>query len=237
MSEFRSVAEDIEWLRDEWWLGEVDFLSDGHLRRGSAALGLLLIDGLLQRAWCHYGFEGEPTIDGPDANALAARGGLRLEHAAGLIAGGGREAGQDLAFIGLFRADHPETGVPAGAESGFAVVQTSIERDASSLPIPVDLDPILNRNWPLSAYMDAPAAVRRGVLISRRNIIEYFRRYAGGTGHQAMRDPADSGKPQPNCEDERDRIIAELEVAIHANLRDGLHFESPLHRTSSWKVH
>src|SRR5260370_634040 len=108
MTDFRSVAEDIEWLRDEWWLTAPDSLSDGHLRRGSAALGLLLIDGLLQRAWSHYGFEGEPTIEGPDLGALAARDGLRLEHATGLIGGGGREAGEDFAFLGLFRVDLPE---------------------------------------------------------------------------------------------------------------------------------
>src|SRR5450756_1427550 len=106
MTEFRSVLEDIEWLRDEWWLGPADLLSDGDLRRASAVLGLLLVDGLLQRAWRHYGFDGEPSIDGPDLAALATHHGVDLEHAVGVIAGGARTVGTDTGFVGLFRADN-----------------------------------------------------------------------------------------------------------------------------------
>jgi hypothetical protein len=47
--------------------------------------------------------------------------------AAALIAGGGRVGGLDLSFIGAFRVDNPTTGVPADAESGFAVCVTSIK--------------------------------------------------------------------------------------------------------------
>jgi len=213
MTQFRSVAEDIEWFRDEWWLGVAESLSDGHLRRGSAALGLLLVDGLLQRAWHHYGFEGEPAMEGPDVAALALRDGLRLEHAATLIAGGGRESDQELAFLGLFRTNHPETGVPADADGGFAVIQTAISRDsqASSAPAGI-LDPLVNRRWSLSAYIEAPGAVRRGISISRGDIIEYFRWYAGGVA-------------QNHYEQERNQVISELVGIVHANLRDGLSFE------------
>ena len=222
MTQFRSVAEDIEWLRDEWWLGPADSLSDGHLRRGSAALGLLLVDGFLQKAWHHYGFEDEPAIQGPDASALALRKGLRLEHASAVITGGGREADQDIAFLGLFRVDHPETGVPADADSGFAVVQTGILLDAFATPTPGgDLNPLVNRVWSLSAYLEAPGAVRRGILISRRDIIQYFRTYAGGVGHYEAQRYGDSGSE----EDKRNQVISELVGLVHANLRDGLSFE------------
>lgn len=224
MTDFLSVAEDIDWLRDEWWLGEAVFLSDGHLRRGSAVLGLLLVDGLLQRAWRYYGFEGEPTVDGPDLTGLAMREGLHLEHAVGLIAGGGREGGEDVAFVGAFRIDHPETGAPADAESGFAVQQTAITRDASLPPNSAVLDPLVNRHWPLSVYLDGPAAVRRGMLISRRDIIEYFRNFLSGS-YYAVHDPTKSKNPQPTGNPERNLLISELEGKVHVDRRDGIHFE------------
>src|SRR5262245_53700859 len=126
MNPFRSLLEDIEWLLNEWWLGEPDKLTHGHLRRGSSTLRLLLTDGLIQKAWRHYGFERQPQIHGPDISAIAAQKGLRLSLAAALIAGGGRINGLDMSFIGAFRIDNPRTGIPAEAESGFAVVVTSI---------------------------------------------------------------------------------------------------------------
>lgn len=225
MTEFRSVAEDIEWLRDDWWLGPAGYLSDGHLRRGSAALGLLLVDGLMQRAWSHYGFEGEPTVAGPDLVALATHHGTTLEHAVALIAGGACMANKDRAFVGLFRADNPETGVPAEAESGFAVRQLGIERDASLLSTPSALDPLVSRQWPLSAYVEAPAAVRHGTLISRHDIIEYFRKHVGGADHYAAHDPADSGRLQITEVAERNQVIEQLGGIVHVEYRSGVYFE------------
>src|SRR5262245_13800396 len=116
---FKSVLEDIEWLRNEWWLGQPDKLTEGHLRRGSAALHLLLIQGLLGTAWRHHGFFREPRLIGPDIVAIAKEKGLRLDLGK-CVAGGGHQNGLVLAFIGGFRIDHPKTGVPADADSGFA---------------------------------------------------------------------------------------------------------------------
>jgi hypothetical protein len=138
-SPFKSVLEDIDFLWNEWWLGQPDGLTEGHLRRGSATLRLLLVDGLLQRAWRHIGFERQPRLVGPDIVAIAAAKGLRLDLAAGCIAGGGRQNGLDVSFIGAFRVDNPSTGVPADAEAGFAVCVTSIVRTQARYPFPVRL--------------------------------------------------------------------------------------------------
>lgn len=87
-SAYSTIADDIEWLRDKWWLC-LEVPSDADLRRGSATLRRLLVDGMIQLAWRHHRFRGQTTVCAPDVEALAARKGLRLEHAACLIAGGG----------------------------------------------------------------------------------------------------------------------------------------------------
>ena len=218
MNLYRSVLEDIDWLHTEWWLGEPDELTDGHLRRGSAALHLLLVEGAIQKAWLHYGFARQPVIQGPDIAGLAAREGLKLELAASLIAGGGRVSGLILALVGGFRVDNPSTGVPAEAESGFAVCVGSIVRDATKPSGPSPLDSLVERPWFLSDYLEAPGAVRRSHLIKRREVIQYFRNYRGGAHHDLL-GGAKHGKQN------RYQLIAELERKVHADVRDGLHFE------------
>lgn len=215
---YRSVLEDLDWLWNEWWIGEPDVLSSGHLRRGSSTLRLLLIEGLLQKAWRHYGFQGQPTIVAPDIVALAADKGYRLDLAASVIAGGGRQNGLDIAFIGVFRVDNPSTGVPADADEGFAVIVSSISRKATDTPTSSPLDPMVNRAWPLSQYLEAPSAVRRGVMVKRKEVIEYFRNYVGGSHHDLLK--GTQQKKRPHYE-----LVAELERHVRADIRDGLYFE------------
>ena len=112
---FMSVAEDLEWFRDDWWLGASELLPDSFLERGSLSIANLLVDNLLARAWQHYGFSGEPQIDGPDIEALARAHSVQLKHAVALIGGGGREHDTEIAFLGVFRVDNQETGVRADA--------------------------------------------------------------------------------------------------------------------------
>jgi hypothetical protein len=177
---FRSVLEDLDWLWNEWWLGQPDELTEGHLRRGSSTLRLLLVDGLLGKAWRHHGFQGQPSVEAPDLVALAKDRAYRLDLAAGVIAGGGRQNGLDMAFIGAFRVDNPSTGVRADAEQGFAVEVVSVARQATDDPDNGALYPLIHRSWYISEYLDSLSAVRRGQMITRRDVIEYFRNYAGG---------------------------------------------------------
>jgi hypothetical protein len=168
--DFSSVAEDIEWLREEWWESGTD-PCEAKIRRGSATLDLLLNQGLLGRAWRHFGFSGgEPEIGGPDVIALAARFGLRPEMSPSLVAGGGRLNGIDASFIGAFRVDNPRTGIPANADVGFAVSTTVILRDARN-PTPSDLDCMIDRQWKVSQYLSSAGAIRKGQsLVAERSL-------------------------------------------------------------------
>jgi len=213
---YRSVAEDIEWFQTEW-LVRADNLSDAELRRGSTQLRLLLNEGLASKAWRDYGFDRQPMLDGPDIVALAARDNLRLDLAASVVAGGGRVNDVDMAFIGAFRIDNPTTGIKANAEEGFAVSVTAVTRDARRAT-PGELDALVNKPDYVDRYLSAPGAVRRGELISRRDIIEYFRNYMGGSHH-------DFATGKPHARNAKYELIAELEQMLRADVRDGLHFE------------
>lgn len=218
MNDFRSVLEDIDWLWNEWWVGQPDRLSAGDLRRASSSLHLLLVQGLLGKAWRAYGFLKEPTLYAPDLVGLSKDAKLQLQLAAGCIAGGGRQNGIDLSFIGAFRMNNPTTGVPAEAEEGFAVGVVSIARVASSESSATDLDGLVRRQWYLSEYLQSPSAVRRGSIITRKEIIEYFRNNAGGSHHDLI-------DQKERMKTAKHRLIAEIERHVIADVRDGLHFE------------
>jgi hypothetical protein len=214
---YRTIAEDIEWLRDVWWHGD-RHPTEPDLRRGSAVLRRLLVDGNILTAWRDHGFPDQPTIIAPDGTALAAAHKVRLEHAASLVVGGGRLNGINAAMIGAFRVFNPETGQGPDSESGFAVLVTSILRDASSPALPSPLDNVVERVWRLTDYLSAPGAVRRGEIISRHLLIQFFANYAGGANLDRI-----SGLIRKKTA--RYELIAELEQRVNADTLDGLHFE------------
>lgn len=221
MNPFQSIADDVAWLRSEWLTATPESLTAGDIRRGSSTLRLLLTDGLLQKAWRRFGHQKQPTLIGPDIAGLAAREGLRLDLAALVIAGGARVGPVQMAYIGVFRADNQETGVPADAESGFGVQVTSIVRNLSN-PLNEDdrwVEPLLYRKWPLSEYLSSPGAVRKGVLIKRREVIEYFRNYTGGVHHDLL-NPSKKGASKRQLFE----LAAELDEHVEGPW-DGLHFE------------
>ncbi len=211
---YRSVADDIEYFHDVW-LSRPDDLSDAEIRRGSAQLDLVLVQGAAGRAWRHYAFAKQPTVQGPDLLALAAAQGLRLEMAVGLVAGGARTRGLQAAFVGAFRVDNPTTGVPAEAEEGFAVQVSSIARDPRATAVLGRLDELAVRSWPISEYMDAPGAVRRGQQISRRELLRYFRNYVGGAHLDVEKSL--TATPEPAYV-----LIEELEQRVRVGDWDGL---------------
>jgi hypothetical protein len=220
MNKFLSVADDIEWLRKEWLLADPESISEGDIRRGSSTLRLLLTDGLLQKAWRHVGHEKQPTLTGPDIGGLASREGLRLDLAALVVAGGARMNHIEWAYRGIFRADNQETGVRAEAEEGFGVQVTAIMRDTRK-PIPEPwLPPLLYRKWPLSEYLESPGAVRKGVVIKRREVIEYFRNYTGGVHHDLL-----NASKKNATKRELYELAAEVGRHSEGELWDGLHFE------------
>jgi len=172
-------------------------------------------------AWRHFGLQGQPTVRGPDVEALLIECGHKLELTASLIAGGGRVNGIDMAMIGVHRVDNPSTGIPARADEGFAVAVGSIARDATGRrgpTTPSDLDAHLERKWTLSNYLDAPGAIRRESFISRRDILQFFCKLAGSVHLDRV---LYSSRKRP-WSFER---IKEMEGRVLADRRDGLLFE------------
>jgi hypothetical protein len=210
-----SIAEDIEWFEREWCtLYEPP--SDAEIRRGTAALRRLLVEDWVGKAWREHGFNKQPTVCGPDVIDLAKHDGKEIWQFASLIAGGATLNGLQSAMIGLARIDHPETGVKASAEAGFAVEQVSIVRDARNGDgEDNELASLVNKSWPLSNYLSAAGAVRTGQVISRREIVIYFANVGGGV-HLGPRKP---GKQQTHA------LIDELRNKVGTDIMDGLFFE------------
>lgn len=209
-----SIADDIEWFEKEWCtLYEPP--SEAEIRRGSAALRRLLVEGWLGKAWRHWGFEKQPSLAGPDLIALLAEEGVEVRHVASLIAGGATLSGIQTAMLGLCRVDNPDTGVSADAEEGFAVKQISIMRDAREPPPPNNLLALVERRIPLSNYLDAAGAIRTGQVISRRDIVAYFANVGGGV-HLG---------PSKNRKDQVHQLIEDLINKIGADTMDGVFFE------------
>lgn len=212
-----TVADDIEWFQKEWCTLYAP-PSEADLRRGSAALRRLLIDGALQSAWRHYGFKGQPTISGPDLEALLAEHKTPLRHVVSLIAGGATINGLQFLMLGAARVDNPKTGVSADAEEGFAVSVFSVSRDARNGPADGGLLHLTEKPFSLNDYLGAPGAVRIGTAFKRRDIIQYFANYAGGVH-------LDGAKKKRRKKTEVYEHIAQLEKKIQADTMDGLYFE------------
>jgi hypothetical protein len=63
-----AVASDLRFIAGTWG-AQVD---DDSLRRGSTQLRMLLVEGLLQRAWKAAGFGREPIIKAPKIEPFLA---------------------------------------------------------------------------------------------------------------------------------------------------------------------
>ncbi|MCW6532132.1 hypothetical protein NED98_17930 [Sphingomonas sp. MMSM20] len=211
---WHSVADDIEWFEKEWCtLYEPP--SDADIRRGSAALRRLLVEDYLGAAWREFGFKKQPIVLGPDVIALAAKQGHEIGRVAALIAGGATINGLQAAMIGFARVDHPDTGVSADAEEGFAVASFNILRDARRQPEDNDLAGLVNTRWHLSNYLDAPGAIRRGEEIPRRDIVGYVANVGGGVHLRATNK-------------KKEKIYAFVEELINkvrVDTMDGIFFE------------
>jgi Holliday junction resolvase len=210
-----TIADDLEWLKNEWCV-VYEPPSDQELRRGSAALRRLLVEGHLLRAWRKYGFVDQPTVEGPDVRALAAHEGLHLGDAVSLVAGGGCLNRVQSSLIGIFKVYNPETGKGPDADEGFAAKTTFCARDVRDPEIVNDLTLHCRKAWRLLDYLQSCGAVRLGKIISREEIIKFFANYAGGVH-------LDRGAPPKGKTSYA--LIADLEGKVRADGMEGLHFE------------
>jgi hypothetical protein len=217
-----SVAEDIEWLQ-RYWAKAPDKLSDADVRRGGATLRRLLLErgqGALMAAWRLCGFDEQPTVVGPDLLGLLDQLGHTVERTVTAVAGGVPVAGVTYVATGVHRVDHSD-GTSADAEKGFAV---SIGAIAALVPIAGEAvpetcyDASINKAWRLRDYLDAAGGIRKGKTVSRRDIIQYFCKDAGGVHVDEL-----FGAVRVRTEGEQ--LAAELDQHIFTDWRNGLAFE------------
>ena len=216
-TDYAIIAEDIEWFQQEWCTLYAP-PSNADLRRGSAALRRLLVDNAIQRTWIQLGFEKQPSIAGPDVEALAKHHGVDLNYAVSLVAGGGCISGMQMAMIGCYRVDNPETGKKAGDDEGFAVKVSSVTRDAREAGSANELTALVEKSWTLSEYLDATSAIRLGIAVSRQDVVQYFANYMGGVH-------LDSIDPKIRKKTATYKLVDSLRGMVRADTMDGLYFE------------
>lgn len=146
------TAEDIAYFRS--WAGGAWSLEPGDdaLRRGSAVLRRLLVEGEIQNAWKHHGFTKSPLVT---ANLIDAEATAHLSPVHVISAGGPHIA--ELQIEG-FHDDRPPRGYDPKA------------------PFPVRQ----GCEVPLSTYVQSPAILVNGEPVSRREVIQYVAYERGG---------------------------------------------------------
>ncbi len=155
----RIVAEDLEYLRIGWSTG----MDDAELRRGTAILRRLLVDGghcrNLLAAWRAAGFDGQPTV-----RVSPFPGDLEhpLKHVSWGTAGG---------------LMAPGTTVLAGRTIVFDVGPAGPDGEPTAR---TEYDPTPPPKMRITDYVSAPCAVAYGEVITRREMIKYVANYLGG---------------------------------------------------------
>lgn len=146
----QTIAEDLEYLRDEWCNGA----SQAAVRRGSAILRCLLVEGNIGRAWRYVGFEKEPHINAMDINYII--GDTELHDI--LIATAGGATNNDMTINGMCR-------IRIGSHTGP-------ETPKNGRPAPVQFG--------LTEYLESICAISEGNAVNRREIIKYMANIKGG---------------------------------------------------------
>ena len=150
--DLKIVAEDLVYLRDNWSNGA----SEAAVRRGSAILRRILVEGCLGQAWRSAGFAGEPEIEGMDINTCIK--GHEISQVEFASAGGATNNGITIGgvcHIKRNRTDSIGPEIPAGGP-----------------PIPVALR--------VSNYLEGSCAIVNGSAINRREVIKYMANTRGG---------------------------------------------------------
>jgi hypothetical protein len=147
---YTSVAEDLDHLRTEW---RSDPKPDV-IRRGSAILRRLLVEGVIQSAWRHYGFARQPIILAPDLHLMVGRRPQDVEVA---LAGGATYGGMYTAGLTMMKG--PEH---------------------AKIPDDIDKSWLNARPWAMSEFMESVSAIVDGSVVKRREVIKYFANVEGG---------------------------------------------------------
>src|SRR6266403_2254305 len=145
----RMVRDDLDYLISAW-RPEV---TDVTLRMSGTILRRLLIEGGVQRAWKAVGFQKQPTISGPDFEAMLRTIDGKVLSA---LAGGAMSASSGIEVGGRFAV------LVEGQEILFTVSKEEARRIATT-DVPTSL----------TDFVEAPIALMGDEFINRRQLILY----------------------------------------------------------------
>jgi hypothetical protein len=143
-----TVIEDLEHFRDVW----TGTLPDPDIRRGSATLRRLLVEGEYGTAWRALGRSREPTVPAPDLEAM----------------------------LGSFDRAKVGCALAGGALHGGIVVAGLCVVQGGGLPAPAQDACLFDRPYTLSQYLASACAYVYGTSITRRDLIKYMANVKGG---------------------------------------------------------
>jgi len=175
-----TVASDLTFLREEW----DEDIDDDSLRRSSAVLRILLVDGAYGRAWRLVGLDKEPLLVAVDLDSvLASPPRADITYAQ---AGGARYGGMEISPILI----------------GDGVLDDS---DAQALDSYLSQD--FTREFGISSYTESDAIFGLGRRVKRREVIQYVANRLGGA-HLEL----EGGHTTPQAFDVLDEL-ARMELA------------------------
>ena len=148
-----TVAEDLEWLSSTWGPD----ISEPDIRRGSAVLRRLLVEGAYGQAWRGIGFAAQPKLRAVDLDFELSKHTIDKVYYA--FAGGAE-------FRGGFWA-------------GVVCIEVS-NSDSSRSGQPASKDGPEEKDYYLSDFLSSSSACVDGLLISRREVIKYIANVRGG---------------------------------------------------------
>ena len=149
----RLVAEDLTFLMT--WGGDI---TTPDIRRGSATLRRLLVEGAYGNAWRTAGLLKEPTIFAPDLHEAVTRQGL--EHVAFAFTGARELRGVEISEGVFFKIGAAPSSTTESPNS-----------DPDGMPL---------KQFGINAYVNAPCAYIDGRWVSRADVIKYIANVQGG---------------------------------------------------------
>jgi hypothetical protein len=173
----RVVSEDLDFIAKDW----DQSVEDASLRRSSTVLRRLLVDGHFGKAWRSLGLEKQPSVRAPDLgttiDSVADSGKIVFAQA-----GGARFRGVEVQSV---------------LEYAAAMSPQEIQRRFTANPEP----PL--HTFSLSRFLNSPAFVVQGSIISRQHVVQYVSNKLGGAHFD----------PDRNMQDKVERLFAALDQA------------------------
>ena len=164
-AELRVVSDDLSFLAE--WGGS---MRDGDIRRGSATLRRLLVEGVYGTAWRRAKFEKQPSVDYFDLDSFLKQ--VRQENVAFALSSGAELRGT-------------QTGPLLVTEVDPSITPDDVAKQMLPFGEPK------TTTAALSTFLDAPCAYAFGERITRADVVKYIANVKGGvhlSGSQMRRE-------------------------------------------------